>query len=44
MKRYLIQTQRDGQWVDLYLCSTKEEALRKAQYWDGPVRVILCMR
>lgn len=44
MKRYMIQTQRNGVWFDLYLCATKLEAQRKVQYWDGPTRIIVCIR
>ena len=44
MKRYMIQIQLNGQWINSYLCATRLEAQRKAQYWEGPVRIVLCMR
>lgn len=44
MKRYMIQAQINGQWFDVYLCTTRLEAVRKVQWWDGPTRIIICMR
>ncbi len=42
MKAYMIQVKVEGAWFNAYLCATKLEAQRKAQHWQGAVRVRTC--
>ena len=44
MKRYMIEVLHGTGWAPVCLCRTRQEAIQKAQYWEGAIRIVPCMR